>query len=160
MGWTMAMQRLVEQAHPCFPITIYYAFKQSETKGEIGTVSTGWETFLGAVIRCGFAINGTWPLRTELGNRLRGRGSNTLASSVVLVCRQRPTDAPLATRRGIYHCAKDRVACGVMRFATRQHRPRRPRPGRHRPWHGYLHPLRQGVGHIRPAVARTGSPWH
>ena len=98
-GMTRAMRRLSEQAHPGFPVTIYYAFKQSEKKGDEGTSSTGWETFLDAVIRSGFAITGTWPMRTELGNRMIGQGTNALASSIVLVCRQRPSDAPLATRR-------------------------------------------------------------
>ena len=98
-GMTEAMRRLAEQAHPGFPITIYYAFKQSETKGAAGTSSTGWETFLDAVIVAGFSVTGTWPMRTELGNRMIGMGTNALASSVVLVCRQRPADAPIATRR-------------------------------------------------------------
>ena len=53
------------KSHPSFPVTIYYAFKQSETKGDTGTSSTGWETFLDAVIRAGFAVTGTWPMRTE-----------------------------------------------------------------------------------------------
>ena len=96
---TQAMRRLSEQTHPAFPITIYYAFKQSERKGNTGTASTGWETFLDAVIRSGFAISGTWPMRTELGTRMIGMGTNALASSIVLVCRQRPADAPMATRR-------------------------------------------------------------
>ena len=82
-----------------FPVTIYYAFKQSETKGDAGTSSTGWETFLDAVIRAGFAVTGTWPMRTELGNRMIGNNTNALASSIVLVCRQRPANAPMATRR-------------------------------------------------------------
>ena len=60
------MHRLAEQAHPTFPVTIYYAFKQSETKMRPGTASTGWETFLDAVVLAGFAISGTWPMRTEL----------------------------------------------------------------------------------------------
>ena len=98
-GMTKAMRRLSERAHPGFPVTIYYAFKQSETKGNTGIVSTGWETFLDAVIRSGFAVSGTWPMRTELGNRMIGMGTNALASSIVLVCRRRPTDAPTATRR-------------------------------------------------------------
>ena len=97
-GMTQAMKRLVEQAHPASPVTIYYAFKQSETKRETGTVSTGWETFLDAVMRSGFAVTGTWPVRTELLNKI-GMGANLLASSIVLVCRPRPADAPLATRR-------------------------------------------------------------
>ena len=98
-GMTLALRQLAEQAHPAFPVTIYYAFKQSETKGDSGTASTGWETFLDAVIRSGFAISGTWPMRTELRNRMIGMGTNALASSVVLVCRRRPLDAPAATRR-------------------------------------------------------------
>ena len=98
-GMTDAMRRLAEQAHPGFPVSIYYAFKQSETKGTTGTASTGWETFLAAVIQSGFSVTGTWPMRTELSNRMIGAGANALASSIVLVCRQRPADAPMATRR-------------------------------------------------------------
>ena len=98
-GMTDAMCRLAEQAHPGFPVSIYYAFKQSETKGTTGTASTGWETFLAAVIQSGFSVTGTWPMRTELSNRMIGAGANALASSIVLVCRQRPADAPMATRR-------------------------------------------------------------
>ena len=98
-GMTHALRRLAKQIHPAFPLTVYYAFKQSETKGGTGTSSTGWETFLDAAIRSGFAITGTWPIRTELANRMISRGTNALASSIVLVCRRRPEDAPLATRR-------------------------------------------------------------
>ena len=98
-GMTRALHRLAEQAHPGFPVTIYYAFKQSEKKGDTGTSSTGWETFLDAAIRSGFAITGTWPMRTELGSRMIGMGTNALASSIVLVCRRRRADAPAATRR-------------------------------------------------------------
>ena len=98
-GMTQALCQLAEQAHPGFPVTIYYAFKQAETKGDTGTTSTGWETFLDAVIRSGFAITGTWPMRTERGNRLLGMGTNALASSIVLVCRRRAGDARTATRR-------------------------------------------------------------
>ena len=98
-GMAQAVERLAEQAHQGFPVTIYYAFKQSETKGDTGTVSTGWETFLDAVMGAGFAITGTWPMRTELANRMVGADTNALASSIVLVCRRRPDNAPLATRR-------------------------------------------------------------
>ena len=98
-GMTQAMHRLVEQAHPAFPVTIYYAFKQSESETDEGTVSTGWETFLDAMIRAGFGISGTWPMRSELSTRNIGRGNNALASSIVLVCRKRVVDAPTATRR-------------------------------------------------------------
>jgi putative DNA methylase len=98
-GMTHAMHSLAEQAHPAFPVTIYYAFKQSETTGETGTSSTGWETFLEAVIKAGFALTGTWPMRTELGNRMVGSGTNALASSIILVCRRRAADAATVTRR-------------------------------------------------------------
>jgi putative DNA methylase len=85
--------------HPAFPVTIYYAFKQSESDDEQGTASTGWDTFLEAAIRAGFAISGTWPMRTERGGRSIGIGTNSLASSIILVCRPRAADASTATRR-------------------------------------------------------------
>jgi putative DNA methylase len=97
-GMTQAMHRLADQTHIAFPVTIYYAFKQAESDDETGTASTGWDTFLGAVIEAGFAISGTWPMRTELGNRMIGAGRNALASSIVLVCRPRAADAPTAAR--------------------------------------------------------------
>ena len=98
-GMTKAMHRIAEQAHPAFPVTIYYAFKQAESDGGDGTTNTGWDTFLAAVIEAGFAISGTWPMRTELSNRMIGAGSNALASSIIIVCRQRQANAPTATRR-------------------------------------------------------------
>lgn len=98
-GMTQAMHRLAEQAHPAFPITIYYAFKQAENDGGEGITNTGWDTFLAAVIEAGFAISGTWPMRTEREGRMIGNGNNALASSIVLVCRQRALTAPNATRR-------------------------------------------------------------
>ena len=98
-GMTLAMHRLVEQAHPGFPVTIYYAFKQSENDEANGLTNTGWDTFLAAIIEAGFSITGTWPMRTELSNRMIGSGTNALASSIILVCRKRAVDAPTATRR-------------------------------------------------------------
>jgi putative DNA methylase len=98
-GMKRAIHNLAEQAHPALPVTIYYAFKQSETKDDAGTSSTGWETFLQAVIDAGLAITGTWPMRSEQSERLVGRNTNALASSIVLVCRKRPADAPTVSRR-------------------------------------------------------------
>jgi putative DNA methylase len=98
-GMTDAMRSLSRQAHPAGPITIYYAFKQSDTKADLGTSSTGWETFLEAVHKAELQLLGTWPLRTELSNRMRGMEANALASSVVLVCRKRAADAPFTSRR-------------------------------------------------------------
>jgi putative DNA methylase len=97
-GMTLAMRQIAKQSHPAFPVTIYYAFKQSETRSAGGTASTGWETFLDAVIKAGFALNGTWPIRTELANRMISAGTNALASSVVLVCQQRQESAALLSR--------------------------------------------------------------
>ncbi len=96
-GMVEAMRRLAEQSHPDFPVTIYYAFKQAETKDKSGQVRTGWETFLEAVIQAGFSITGTWPVRTELTGNLKKRFA-VLASSIVLVCRKRPPDADVISR--------------------------------------------------------------
>lgn len=112
-GMTQAMHRLAEQAHPAFPVTIYYAFKQSETESAEGTSSTGWETFLDAVIRAGFALSGTWPMRTELGNRMIGSGTNALASSIILVCRPRATNAATATRREFLTALKSELPAAL-----------------------------------------------
>jgi putative DNA methylase len=98
-GMTQALHRLAEQAHPAFPATIYYAFKQSESESDTGTVSTGWETFLVALVAAGFALSGTWPMRTENAGRMVGQNTNALASSIILVCRPRAEKAPTVSRR-------------------------------------------------------------
>lgn len=85
--------------HSDYPLTVYYALKQTETDKDDQTASTGWETFLEGLIQANFSIDGTWPIRTELANRMRGQASNALASSIVLVCRPRPANAPQSTRR-------------------------------------------------------------
>jgi putative DNA methylase len=108
-GMTEAMRRLAEQAHATFPVTIYYAFKQSESKGEAGVFSTGWETFLEAVMRAGFAVTGTWPMRTERGARSTGIGTNALASSIILVCRKRDPKAPTISRRDFQRELRDEM---------------------------------------------------
>ena len=101
-GMLETFKQVYEYAREDVPVTIYYAFKQSETE-RVGdddkTASSGWETMLAAIIRAGFAITGTWPVRTELSNRPIASGANALASSIVLVCRKRSSDAPVCTRR-------------------------------------------------------------
>lgn len=97
-GMTKAIRNLADQAHPAFPVTIYYAFKQTETDSTKGTTNTGWDTFLEAVMRAGFSLAGTWPVRTESANKLKAN-VNALASSIILVCRKRPADAPTISRR-------------------------------------------------------------
>ena len=87
-----------DRCSPEFPSSIFYAYKQQEGERE-GRASTGWETMLSALVESGFRIVGTWPMRTERAARSNALSANSLASSVVLVCRPRPDDAPIATRR-------------------------------------------------------------
>ena len=97
VGMTRAMERISKQSHPAFPVTIYYAFKQAEAKGDEGLASTGWETFLEAVIRSNLIVQGTWPIRTERSNRMASTGQNALASSIVLVCQRKdPASTPIS----------------------------------------------------------------
>jgi putative DNA methylase len=111
-GMTDAMSRVADQVHPAFPTTIYYAFKQSETT-DVGTGNTGWETFLEAVLRAGFSITGTWPMRTENESRMVGQGTNALASSIVLVCRKRDPSVGTVSRREFLKELKEEMAEAV-----------------------------------------------
>ena len=99
-GMLFACQQMYLYARENIPVTIYYAYKQSDSDAD-GTASSGWETMLSAVVNAGFAITGTWPMRTEMANRSIASGTNALASSIVLVCRKRPEDAPQTTRRNL-----------------------------------------------------------
>jgi putative DNA methylase len=96
-GMSRAIANMVAQCSDLFPATIYYAFKQSEVAQE-GISSTGWATFLQAVVEAGYAVVGTWPLRTEMANRMIASGTNALANSVVLVCRKKEATAESITR--------------------------------------------------------------
>ena len=103
------------------PVTIYYAFKQSETESVNdveATASTGWETMLAAINRAGFSIVGTWPIKTENSSRSIAQGSNALASSIVLVCRKRPSDAPMATRREFVNALKRELKPALDKLRT------------------------------------------
>ncbi|MGI6672079.1 MAG: DUF1156 domain-containing protein [Christensenellales bacterium] len=97
-GMLKTFQQIFIYAREDVPVTVYYAYKQSEDEGEEGVASTGWETMLSAIIQAGFTITGTWPLRTEKPGRMRENDANALASSIVLVCRKRPDNSPLGTR--------------------------------------------------------------
>ncbi|MEX1663530.1 DUF1156 domain-containing protein [Thioclava sp. 15-R06ZXC-3] len=96
-GMTKAIERMTEEVGTEFPATIYYAFKQNEVEKE-GISSTGWATFLQAVVQAGFSVVGTWPMRTEMSNRMVASGTNALANSVVLVCRKKEATAEVITR--------------------------------------------------------------
>lgn len=101
-GMLSTCRQLYQYAREDVPVTVYYAYKQSDADepGET-SASSGWETMLSAIIQAGFAITGTWPMRTEMANRVIASGTNALASSIVLVCRKRPEDAPTITRRSL-----------------------------------------------------------
>ena len=99
-GMLSACKQIYLYAREDIPVTIYYAYKQSDADAD-GTASSGWETMLSAVINAGFAITGTWPMRTERSVRTIAQGTNALASSIVLVCRKRSEDAPQTTRRNL-----------------------------------------------------------
>ena len=99
-GMLSACRQMYCYAREDIPLTIYYAYKQSDADVD-GTASSGWETMLSAVINAGFTITGTWPMRTERAGRMISNGTNALASSIVLVCRKRPADAPQTTRRNL-----------------------------------------------------------
>jgi len=104
-GMTNAMSRLAQQAHIAFPTSIYYAFRQSESDAKSGTASTGWETFLAAVIEAGFGVSGTWPVRTEYTGNLK-KNVSALASSIVLICRPRDANVAIITRRDFLNALK------------------------------------------------------
>ena len=110
-GLGTAFARMREQANPDYPVTIYYAFKQAESEkssanggvagddhGILAVASTGWETMLTGLMEAGYQITGTWPMRTERPTGLKAT-VNALASSVLMVCRPRPENAPVASRR-------------------------------------------------------------
>ena len=112
-GMARALGRLSLKTPRSIPTTLYYAFKQSETKDDRGFASTGWETFLDAVIRSGFEISGTWPMRTERPTGVKA-AVNALASSIVLVCRRRPHDAPICSRRELIDALKEELPTALV----------------------------------------------
>ena len=99
-GFRTVFANARRSANPDYPMTLYYAFKQSETSVD-GRSSTGWSTILEGMIRSGWSITATWPVRSERRGRMRDIGSNALASSIVLVLRPRPEDAPMTDRRSL-----------------------------------------------------------
>jgi len=115
-GMRRFFDRMRDRCEPSVPATVYYAFKQSEDEDEddltedsgkeTARSSTGWETFLQGLADTRWQIEGTWPVRTERSGRLRDNASNALASSIVLVCRARPADAPLATRKDLMNALR------------------------------------------------------
>ncbi|GAA1311852.1 hypothetical protein Psi02_72110 [Planotetraspora silvatica] len=104
-GFRQVFSSIRREAIVLYPTTVFYAFKQAESD-DVGEASTGWETLLEGMIRSGWAITATWPMRTEMATRMRGMVSNALASSVVLACRPRPEDAGVIDRRALINTLK------------------------------------------------------
>ena len=98
-GFEHVFQHARASATTEYPITVFYAFKQSETDSG-GTASTGWETILSSMVRAGWTVTATLPVRSERSGRMISIGTNALASSIVLALRPRDEDAPILDRRG------------------------------------------------------------
>ncbi|NPV89869.1 MAG: DUF1156 domain-containing protein [Firmicutes bacterium] len=114
-GMAQAFKQINAYVRNDIPTTVYYAYKQSEDDSGDKTASTGWETMLSAMIQTGFTVIGTWPMRTELTTALKGN-VNALASSIVLVCRKRPADAPVCTRRDFINALKRELKPALVKL--------------------------------------------
>ncbi|HML20967.1 MAG TPA: DUF1156 domain-containing protein [Aggregatilinea sp.] len=123
-GLLKAFIHVRRMVHPNYPLSVYYAFKQSESTEDEddanGRVisSTGWETMLEGLIRAGFTVDGTWPMRTERGGRTNSLEANALASSIVLVCRPRPDDAPQTSRREFVNALRREVPIALKKMQS------------------------------------------
>src|SRR6266508_1618627 len=117
-GFLRAFTRMRATQAAAGPLTLFYAFKQAEDGGadDAAVVSTGWETMLEGLLRSGFAVTGTWPMRTELSSRMLSSGTNALASSIVLFCGTAATGAPLATRRQLLAALKAELPPALRRL--------------------------------------------
>ena len=117
-GMSETCRQLYLYTREDIPVTIYYAYKQSDSDANDGTASSGWETMLSAIIQAGFSITGTWPMRTEMANRSVASGTNALASSIVLVCRKRAEDAPVCTRRNFINELKRELRPALLKLQS------------------------------------------
>lgn len=150
--------RVVTYQYREFPATIFYAFKQRELKRE-GLLSTGWETFLQGMVDAGLKVIATWPMRTEMANRLRDMGSAALASSVVIVCRPRPKNATLATRRELLDALQAELPRAVRLLQDQSIAPVDMAQSAIGARHGDLLSLRQGAGSRRDADDGPNCSW-
>ncbi len=115
MGRTLRLMR--DRSSPEFPSSIFYAYKQQE-ENRSGKASTGWDTMLSALVATGFQIVGTWPMRTEFSGRSNALGTNSLVSSVILICRIRPSNAPIATRREFINALRSELPDALRQMQT------------------------------------------
>lgn len=108
--------RISEGTPEGYPISFFYAYKQAETDERGTYASTGWETLLDAMLKTGWIVTATWPIRTELGNRPRNRESNALTSSIVLVCRPRTETAGVTDRRGLIAALRGEMPAALRKL--------------------------------------------
>ena len=114
-GFNQVFAKMRERADRSIPLALYYAYKQQDAEDD-GKTATGWHTLLDGLIDAGWQVTATWPMRSELSNRLLARGRNVLASSIVLACRPRPEDAPAISRRQFVHELKRELPKAVRRL--------------------------------------------
>ena len=112
-GFERVFDRMRTGSTADYPISVFYGYKQAESSAE-GQISTGWETLLEGMVKSGWAVTGTWPMRTERAGRVREIGANALASSIVLACRPRPPDAEVTDRRGLITALREELP-GALR---------------------------------------------
>jgi putative DNA methylase len=113
-GLSAVFERMRKIQAVSYPLTLIYAFRQSESDDEVDQIaSTGWETMLEGLLRSGLSVHGTWPIRSELSNRMLASGTNALASSIALACRPRSQGAPLATRKDFVAALKAELPTGL-----------------------------------------------
>ena len=115
-GFRDVFSRICEGTPVGYPITVFYAFRQAESDDDGGHASTGWETLLDGMLGSGWAVTGTWPIRTELSNRIMGQGMNSLASSIVLACRPRPESAGFTDRRGLIATLREEFPAALRKL--------------------------------------------
>ena len=144
-GMRKAITNMARQSSPDYPATIYYAFKQSEIAQE-GISSTGWATFLQAVIEAGYAVVGTWPMRTEMANRMIASGTNALANSVVLVCRKKEDSAETISRAEFIGALKRELPPAIAELQKANISPADMPQSAIRPRHGRVQPLQGRAG--------------
>jgi putative DNA methylase len=115
-GFEKVFTRIGQHTQGGFPIIVFYGFKQAETDSEGGHASTGWETLLEGMIKAGWTITATWPVRTERSGRMNAIDTNALASSIALACRPRPTEADVTDRRGLIAALREELPDALRRL--------------------------------------------
>ncbi|MCL2137971.1 MAG: DUF1156 domain-containing protein [Treponema sp.] len=117
-GMVQVFRRMRKTVSQDYPLIIYYAYKQTDSDedddtGNADTASSGWETMLKAIIKAGFSITGTWPLRTERPGRTVSLDSNALASSIAIVCRPRLDNAAEIFRKEFQSELREALKTGL-----------------------------------------------